>query len=60
MQPKATELLNNYMRTELTTSTSQPGVFLPRPDKILEWTLFEILQQLREININLGRISARP
>jgi hypothetical protein len=35
-----------------------PSHSLPKEDKLLEWTLFQILEQLKFLNRTMGEISA--
>jgi hypothetical protein len=44
---------------ELTETVQQhPGVQMPKKDKILEWTLYNIYEQLQGINIGINAIAA--
>jgi hypothetical protein len=40
-------------------STQPGGLGTPKEDKILEWTLFKIYEQMQDINRNISLISTR-
>ena len=51
MSQKSDAFVYNRVMGEIgETSPQHPGVFLPKKDKILEWTLYNILQQMQEIS----------
>ena len=50
MPPTADDIIHRRMMHELTEPSPQhPGVQLPKKDKILEWTLYNIYLELRGI-----------
>jgi hypothetical protein len=51
MQQKPEVMIHNRIMQEIAeTAQHHPGVYLPKKDKILEWTLYHVLQQLQEIS----------
>jgi hypothetical protein len=59
MQQKPQDVIRNRIMQELTETVQQhPGVQVPKKDKILEWTLYNIFEQLQGINICLNGIAA--
>ena len=42
---------------ERSTTTQPGGLGTPKEDKILEWTLFKIYEQMQEINRNMVSIA---
>lgn len=56
---KPEELLRNHVRRhfEEVTSAPNPGHYLPKQDKFVEWTLFQILEQLKELNKNVALLA---
>jgi hypothetical protein len=61
MQANARELqqqLHGKILGRLEAPSSQPGApNIPKEDKILEWTLFKIYEQMQEINRNIASIA---
>jgi hypothetical protein len=59
MPQKPQDFIRNRIMQELTeTVTQHPGAQVPKKDKILEWTLYGILEQLQGINMTLNGIAA--
>ncbi|MFZ0688526.1 MAG: hypothetical protein WAM68_01770 [Acidobacteriaceae bacterium] len=57
MHQKPEEVLSNFMKGQLEEhSTLHPGVALPKKERVAEWTLFQILQELRFLNKNVSRL----
>jgi hypothetical protein len=50
--------LHGKILGRLETSFTQPGMpNMPKDEKILEWTLFKIYEQMQEINRNIASIA---
>ena len=48
---KPEEALHNFVRRHFEeVSKTNPGHYQPKEDKFLEWTLFQILEQLKQLN----------
>ncbi len=45
---------------EQPTKIESQEVSLPKPDKVVEWALLEIVDLLTAINVHLAKSSARP
>ena len=59
MPQKPQDFIHNRIMQELTETVQQhPGVQMPKKDKILEWTLYNIYEQLQGINIGINAIAA--
>ena len=59
MQNKPQDIIRSRILQELTETVQQhPGVQVPKKDKILEWTLYGILEQLQAINMTLNGVAA--
>ena len=55
---KPEEALQNFVRRNFEeVSKTHPGHYLPKEDKFLEWTLFQILEQLKWLNKAVGEIA---
>lgn len=53
------DAIHNCIMQELTETVPQhPGVHVPKKDKILEWTLYGILEQLKGISKTLNEVAA--
>ena len=53
--------LHGKILGRLEAPSSQPGSpNIPKEDKILEWTLFKIYEQMQEINRNIALIAHKP
>jgi hypothetical protein len=49
--------LHGKILGRLEAPSSQPGApNVPKEDKILEWTLFKIYEELKKLNDNVGNI----
>jgi hypothetical protein len=61
MPTKSEEALRNRLRhfLELPDQTN-PGHFIPKEDKIQEWALVQIVEQLKTLNFHLAKISSKP
>jgi hypothetical protein len=58
MQQKPQDFIRNRIMQELTETVQQhPGGQVPKKDKILEWTLYSIYEQLQGINACLYGIA---
>lgn len=57
MQKPQDFIHNRVMQEICETNPQHPGAYLPKKDKILEWTLYGILQQLQGINSALNGIA---
>jgi hypothetical protein len=55
---KPEEALQNFVRRNFEeVSKANPGHYQPKEDKFLEWTLFQILEQLKWLNGPLVEIA---
>lgn len=60
MSQKSDVEIHNRVIHEITETNSQhPGVFLPKKDKILEWTLYNIYLELKGIRDAAQSIAAQ-
>lgn len=51
MQQKSEVFIQNRVMQEIAETVQQhPGVYVPKKDKILEWTLYQIYLELRGIS----------
>jgi len=59
MSQKSEMAIHNRVMQEIGEISQQhPGVYFPKKDKILEWTLYSIYEQLREISAAVRSIDA--
>jgi hypothetical protein len=56
MQPNEIQLRGRIWGMLENPSTQSGGLGTPKEDKILEWTLFKIYEQMQEINRNITSI----